>query len=89
MQEIEKLRLEIDQIHVELARLFKQRLSVTEKIWQIKKANSLPLIDQRREQTIVHRFDTETSNLAEQLALQNFFKSLIFENKKYLEAKIK
>lgn len=89
MQEIEKLRSEIDQIHVEMARLFLRRLVVTEKIWQIKKAHQLPLIDQQREQSIIHKFDTSSLGMNEQLALQNFFKNLISENKKFLEAKIK
>lgn len=89
MQEIEKLRAEIDSIHIQLAALFKQRLIVARRIWEIKKNNQMSFIDSNREDLIVHQFDTTTESLEEQKALQNFFKCTILETKKYLEAKLK
>jgi chorismate mutase len=89
MQEIEKIRHEIDLIHAEMASLFRKRLELTEKIWQIKKEQSRPFFDAKRENEIIHRFDDQISRVEEKQALQNFFKSLLAENKKYLEGKLK
>ena len=89
MREIEKLRSEIDQLHIDLATLFRRRLQITERIWKIKKEQGLPFFDAEREQMIVHRFDAEVVDLDERAALQDFLKSVIVENKKYLEKKLK
>lgn len=89
MHDIENLRSEIDSIHVEMARLFKRRLVVTQKIWEIKKQQNLPLHDQSREDLIVHQFDQSTQDSLEQVAIQNFFKCVLAENKKFLEARLK
>ena len=89
MPDIQKLRSEIDSIHQEMAKLFKQRLEVTQKIWEIKKQQNLPLHDQNREDLIIHQFDQTTSDPLEQVALQNFFKCVLAENKKFLEARLK
>jgi chorismate mutase len=88
MQEIEKLRAEIDEIHTQLAALFRKRLSIAQKIWAIKKANNISLIDSKREELIVHRFDESIQNPAEKIAVQNFLKCVLDENKKLLEAKV-
>ncbi len=85
MQNIDQLRSEIDQIHTQLGTLFKRRLVLTQKIWKIKKAQGLALIDQTREEQIIHQFDQSTSDLLEQKALQGFFKSLLVESKRFLE----
>jgi chorismate mutase len=89
MQEIEKLRSEIDQIHLEMAALFRRRLQITEKIWEIKKSQDLPFFDAAREDAIIHQFDGQVSDPVEQKVLQNFLKSVLNENKKYLEMKLK
>ena len=89
MQEIEKLRSEIDQIHLELAALFRRRLQITEKIWEIKKSQGLPFFDATRDQDIIRQFDEHVSDPTEQQVLKNFLKSVLAENKKYLEMKIK
>lgn len=89
MHEIDKIRSEIDQIHGDLAVLFQRRLTLTKKIWDIKKANQLSFLDQKREDEIIHRFDSSISDTDERTALQNFFKSILSESKKYLEVKLK
>ncbi len=86
MQDIDQLRSEIDQIHTQLGTLFKRRLQLIQKIWSIKKANGLPLIDNKREKQIIHQFDQTTSDSLEQKALQGFFKALLLESRKYLES---
>lgn len=89
MQEIEKLRVELDQIQTEMVVLLRRRFSLAQKIWQIKKEKSLNFTDLNREHTIIHQFDQSISDLAEQQAVQNIFKSVLSETKKYLETKLK
>jgi len=89
MHEIDKIRSEIDDIHGELAQLFQRRLVLTKKIWEIKKAKQLEFFDQKRENGIVHRFDNVIADADERRAIQNFFKSILSESKKYLEVKLK
>jgi chorismate mutase len=86
MQEIEKLRSEIDEIHAQLASLFRKRLLLAQRIWEIKKSQKISFIDSSREYSIVHRFDEKIHDPAEKLAVQNFFKCILDENKKILEA---
>lgn len=89
MQEIDKIRSEIDQIHGELAKLFQRRLILAKKIWELKKSNHLSFVDPNRETMIIHRFDGTIADAEERIAVQSFFKSLLLESRKYLEAKLK
>ncbi len=89
MQEIEKLRSEIDQIHVEMVGLFRRRLKLAREIWKLKVAHALPMIDPAREEKIRHRFDHEITDQLEQKAVQNLLKHIISESKTCLEAKNK
>ena len=89
MQEIDKTRFEIDQIHGELANLFQRRLVLAKKIWELKKSNHMSFVDSNRENRIIHRFDDIITDPDERIATQNFFKSLLLESRKYLEAKLK
>tara|TARA_B110001454_G_C12723220_1_gene435942 strand:- start:26409 stop:26678 length:270 start_codon:yes stop_codon:yes gene_type:complete len=89
MQEIDKIRSEIDQIHKELASLFQRRLVLAKKIWELKKSNQLSFVDPKREELIVHSFDDKIADADERAAVQSFFKSLLLESRKYLEAKLK
>ena len=89
MQEIDKLRSEIDSIHRELATLFRCRLQLTIKIWEIKKSGNLPLIDPKRENEIIHQFDDFISDGPEKAAVQSFFKNLLGDTRVYLKEKLK
>lgn len=88
-QKIQSLRLEIDQIHQDMAELFIRRLKLAHRIWEIKKSSNQPLVDSAREESLIHQFDHSTSQELEKIALQNFMKSLLKESKKYLEATLK
>ncbi len=89
MQEIDKLRSEIDGIHLELANLFRRRMQLTLKIWEIKKTDCLPFIDSKRENEIVHQFDNLISDFPEKIAVQNFFKNILGTTQVYLKEKLK
>jgi chorismate mutase / prephenate dehydratase len=89
MQEIEKLRAEIDQIHLEMVQLFRRRLQVARKIWEIKKSTGKPMLDVARETQIAHRFDSEILDPIEQQATQRFLRQILMQSRQYLEAKLK
>lgn len=87
--EILKLRLELDKIHADMAHLFQRRLQINLKIWELKKRNQLPLIDEKREREIIHHFDSIIVNVNEKIAIQNLFKSILAESKNFTEKEIK
>lgn len=89
MEKIDQLRCEIDQIHVDMARLFRHRLQLTQKIWEIKETNTMPLVDPLRETKIIHQFDQHIQDPSEKLAVQNFFKNILSETQIFLKAKLK
>lgn len=89
MQEIEKLRAEIDQIQSELVSLFRRRLALTKKIWEIKKRKQMSFVDPAREEKIIHSFDESTSSEDEKRAIQNFLKNILSETKTYLGTYLK
>lgn len=89
MQEIDKLRSEIDEIHAEMAQLIQKRLQASRKIWEIKKARNLPLIDLKREEELIRSFAQKAQTPEEQLVLQNVMKCVLRETKTYLESKLK
>lgn len=89
MQEIEKIRTEVDQIHGELASLFQRRLVLARRIWEIKKSAGVPFINALREKEIIHRFDSLSNDDFEKTAVQNFFKAILLESKQYLENTLK
>jgi chorismate mutase len=89
MQNIDSLRAEIDQIHQDMVHLFQKRLALTEKIWEIKKSEQMPFFDGKREEQIIHRFDSRILDPMEKKAVQGFLASILLESRKYLETKIK
>jgi len=52
---LEELRKRIDKIDDEMARLFTERLAVTEEIALVKKEKNLPVQNSRRESDIIDR----------------------------------
>ncbi len=53
MNELEKNRIEIDKIDVEMAKLFEKRMRACENIAQYKKEYALPIFDKAREESII------------------------------------
>lgn len=89
MQNIDTLRGEIDRIQTELVGLFRQRLTLTRKIWDLKKEQKLPLLDARREEILIHQFDSLISDDSEREAVQQFVRAILVANKSHLEGKLK
>ena len=53
MDELERLRKEIDEIDAGIVRLFEMRMAVTEQIGRYKQKNGLPVLDNRRQQEVL------------------------------------
>ena len=86
--DINNLRFEIDRIHFDILKLIHERVLVTEKIWQLKKQNQLPMTDSIREKNLIHLYDDSEylQNHTEFKELyHNVIRNLILENKNYLE----
>lgn len=85
---MKKLRSEIDKIHKQLFILLIQRVQLTEKIWEIKKANKIKLTDTSRESDLIHMFDSNKEikkNPELKKMIQKLQKVILTENKKYLK----
>lgn len=89
MREIEQIRSEIDVIDGEMSRLLQRRSLLAEKIWQIKKAKQMSFLDVGREDLILKSVASSAHSEEEKNLLQNIFRTILIESKKYLEAKLK
>jgi len=89
MPEITKLRAEMDQVHIELVQLLQKRLDLTEKIWQIKKAQQIPFVDSNREDLILQKVKSYAADEDQHIFLNQVFNTILSEAKKYLKAKLK
>lgn len=56
MSDLEKLRLEIDEITQEMMILFEKRLEVSKAIANYKKENGLPIYQPDREKVLIERY---------------------------------
>lgn len=81
---IQNLRAEIDLIHVEMVRLLRQRLQLVQKIWALKKNMKSPMVDEAREELLIHQFDAEINNIHEKTSVQNFLKFVVAESKSFM-----
>lgn len=75
MNKIEKNRKKIDDIDLKISKLLKKRAKLTIAIGKIKKSNSLPLKDKKREEEILEKFETTYE--------KEIFKKILKESKKY------
>jgi chorismate mutase len=74
MDEITKIRKEIDKIDKKIATLLKKRFSKVAKIGQIKTHKKIKIKDKKREEKILSTFDTDSE--------KKIFKTIIKESKK-------
>src|SRR3989338_9614051 len=86
MQDLEKLREEIDKIDDEILSQLSKRKSIAKEIAKIKKAMGKPVFDRRREQQLIKKLKSKEKGLDE-----NFIGSLykiIIKNSKEEQEKI-
>jgi chorismate mutase len=92
IEEIQDKRQSIDHIHQEILELLLQRNELAEAIWIIKKQNAFTYVDENREIAILQQI-TQNKKISNNSNLQkmfsNIFKSILKENKNYLNQKMK
>lgn len=81
MKDFNALRSEIDLLHTDFLKLVLKRFHVTAQIWQHKKSNGLPFLDEKREQQLIQQFDDQFDNEVDRQAFQSVMKSLIEASK--------
>ena len=88
MDELKKIRDEIDTIDFQMAKLYEKRLQAVQKVIQYKKDHHLPVLDAAREQAILERnagwVDAEFSQ-----SYKNFQKHVMDESKRFQEKEIR
>lgn len=80
MDELEKLRKQIDQIDKEMYALFIQRLNVAKQISIYKKEHNLEIMDIRREKKLLTRFHIQNEYL---FYYQKFLNEIVNISKEY------
>ncbi|HHT50775.1 MAG TPA: chorismate mutase [Eubacteriaceae bacterium] len=77
MDELTKLREEIDEIDRHLVSLFESRMEIAIKIGQLKKKNNLPILNTLREQEVIELALNNLKNPRFKKPLEEFFKGLL------------
>lgn len=73
MTELEKCRIEIENIDKQLVELFEKRMDVAVKVAEYKKDNNLPIYDKDRETQLIQRNVKELKNEEYEILLRRFF----------------
>ena len=73
MTELEKCRVEIDEIDRKIIELYEKRMNIVKKVTQYKIENSLPVLDSSRESKMLER----TLNLINELEFKNYYPSVL------------
>jgi len=74
MDELKKLRGEIDKIDEKLSKLLKKRVKIIKEISEHKRKNSIPTTNKNREEEIFSKLESDFE--------KNIFKKIIEESKK-------
>jgi chorismate mutase/prephenate dehydratase len=73
---LEKARLEINEIDKEMAELFLRRMKAVEAVAEYKKANDLPIFDEKREAEVISR----NSMLIEDENMRGYYQKFLQSN---------
>lgn len=77
MDELAKLREEIDDIDRQLVELFESRMDVVIKIGQYKRKNKLPILNSSREQEVIKKTLSYLKDTTFEKPLEEFFQELM------------
>lgn len=88
MNNILKIRKEIENLHLNLLQFILQRKDLVDQVWAHKQQHQIDLVDPERENQLIHQFDhlpelQNNENL--KLFYHNVVKSIIAENKAYMK----
>ncbi|MFA5524233.1 MAG: chorismate mutase [Tissierellales bacterium] len=86
MDDLSKLRQEIDTIDNELIVLFERRMEVSKKVADYKRDNKLPIFDASRENIIIKKNIQKLNNKSLAEELESFYK-IIFKISKAIQKK--
>ncbi|CAI2616407.1 chorismate mutase [Lactobacillus kunkeei] len=65
--ELNEIRKDITKIDTEIIELLKQRFTLCQQVGEIKRANNLPILDEKREQEILAGIELMTPKFAEEI----------------------
>lgn len=88
MKNIDQLRMEIDQIHLQMNTLLLQRLQLVEQIWKIKIQQNLNFSDPEREHQMQIKFVESTENPDQKEFLKKLHSEIILQSKLFLTKKM-
>ena len=83
MNELEKLRVEIDDIDTKICKLFEKRMEVAKAIGQYKKENGLEVLDSKREDIVLEKASKRIKNKNLEKYYLELVKELMELSKKY------
>lgn len=81
--ELEKLRMQIDEIDKEMAKLFEKRMEIVTKVGEYKKVHNLPVLDKNREHIVIEKNRKYISNKEYLPYYDEFIKHLMNLAKKH------
>lgn len=82
MKAISVLRKEIDSLDNEIISLLENRLNISRKIGEYKKANHLEVLDTKREEEILKKICNKIDNKNYQNSIIEIYKTIFLESKK-------
>lgn len=82
---LEEIRKEINGINYEMLKLFIKRMELSAQVSRYKKANGLPTLDRKREETILQNVVDSTPERYRPYALE-FFKEMMKLSKDYQDS---
>ena len=77
MKKLNDLRLEINQIDLQLKNLFLKRLDVAKQIGEFKKDNQLPIFDKERELEIINKANSDLKDSEYKKLYIEFLKTIM------------
>lgn len=75
MDRLEELRKEINEIDLEMAKLFEKRMHISKEIGEYKKEHNLPILNEKREQEVIAN---NLSNIKDE-SLKEYYEKFIKE----------
>ena len=73
MTELEKCRVEIDEIDRKIIELYEKRMNIVKKVTQYKIENSMPVLDSNRESKMLEK----NLNLINELEFKKYYQSVL------------
>lgn len=73
MEDLKTYRDKIDEIDIQLVKLFEERMEIVLKIADYKKENNIPILNENREREVLEKNSNRLKNKAFKDSLEKFF----------------